>query len=51
LVNAVDLGFCLAPADQTRLREAPPLDPDTFTDAVFVAERWTRHCTNSCAAR
>ena len=34
----VDLGFCLPPDDQQRLRESPPQDPDSFTDAVFEAE-------------
>jgi hypothetical protein len=34
----VKLGFCLSPSDQRRLRTAPPLDPDRFTDAVFQAE-------------
>jgi len=33
-----DLGFCLPPREQARLRQAPPLDPDAFTDAVFVAD-------------
>ncbi|MFI0729150.1 hypothetical protein ACH4S9_08995 [Streptomyces sp. NPDC021225] len=34
----VDLGFCLPPHEQRRLREAPPADADEFTDAVFRAE-------------
>ncbi|MET8894064.1 hypothetical protein [Streptomyces albogriseolus] len=34
----VDLGFCLPPDDMRRLREAPPTDADSFTDAVFEAE-------------
>jgi hypothetical protein len=34
----VDLGFCLPPDDQSRLRVNPPGDADTFTDAVFMAE-------------
>ncbi|MFD7702901.1 hypothetical protein [Streptomyces caelestis] len=34
----VDLGFCLPPHEQRRLREAPPADADGFTDAVFTAE-------------
>jgi hypothetical protein len=34
----VDLGFCLAPADQAQIRAAPPPDVDAFTDAVMVAE-------------
>ncbi|WP_326690778.1 hypothetical protein OIE63_29040 [Streptomyces sp. NBC_01795] len=34
----VDLGFCLPPQEQRRLREAPPADADSFTDAVFEAE-------------
>jgi hypothetical protein len=34
----IDLGFCLPPADNDRLRRAPPADVDAFTDAVFVAE-------------
>ncbi|MFF9488379.1 hypothetical protein [Streptomyces sp. NPDC014676] len=34
----VDLGFCLPPHEQQRLREAPPADADSFADAVFAAE-------------
>jgi hypothetical protein len=34
----VGLGFCLPPDEQRRLRESPPLDVDSFTDAVFEAE-------------
>ncbi len=34
-----DLGFCLPPDAEARLRNAPPLDADGLTDAVFVAER------------
>ena len=34
----IDLGFCLAPEAENRLREKPPTDVNTFTDAVFVAE-------------
>ncbi len=34
----VDLGFCLPPDDQARLRDAPPSTIDAFTDAVFFAE-------------
>ncbi|MEU2371254.1 hypothetical protein ACPCIX_04850 [Streptomyces pseudogriseolus] len=34
----VDLGFCLPPDDMRRLKEAPPTDADSFTDAVFAAE-------------
>ena len=34
----VDLGFCLPPAEQAHLRQAPLVDVDQFTDAVFVAE-------------
>jgi hypothetical protein len=34
----VKLGFCLPPDTQRRLRESPPLDVDSFTDAVFEAE-------------
>ncbi len=33
-----DLGFCLPPRAEARLRQAPPLDADGLTDAVFVAE-------------
>ena len=33
-----DLGLCLPPCKQRRLREAPPLDVDAFTDAVLIAE-------------
>ena len=34
----VKLGFCLSPAEQTRLKNDPPADVQSFTDAVFVAE-------------
>jgi hypothetical protein len=34
----VDLGFCLPPEDQERLRDSPPSTIDAFTDAVFIAE-------------
>jgi len=34
----VDLGFCLPADEQRRLRESPPVDADSFTDAVFEAE-------------
>lgn len=34
----IDLGFCLPPEDEEHLRENPPSDVDTFTDAVFLAE-------------
>jgi hypothetical protein len=34
----VDLGFCLPPDDQERLRDSPPPTIDAFTDAVFLAE-------------
>lgn len=34
----VRLGFCLSPEDQTGLRDSPPPDVDSFTDAVFRAE-------------
>lgn len=34
----VQLGFCLPPADCTRLREKPQADVREFTDAVFAAE-------------
>ena len=34
----IDLGFCLPPEDENRLRKNPPSDVDTFTDAVFLAE-------------
>ncbi|MEO3821215.1 hypothetical protein [Plantactinospora sp. B24E8] len=34
----VKLGFCLPPAENRRLCEAPPGDVDGFTDAVFEAE-------------
>jgi hypothetical protein len=39
----IDLGFCLPPVDQDRLRHEPPLDPDAFVDAVFVAEGLDPH--------
>lgn len=32
------LGFCLPPEAQYRLRENPPPDVRSFTEAVFVAE-------------
>jgi hypothetical protein len=35
----VKLGFCLPPTEQRRLRESPPLDADSFTDAVVEAEK------------
>jgi hypothetical protein len=34
----IDLGFCLSPVDQDRLRHEPPLVSDAFVDAVFIAE-------------
>jgi hypothetical protein len=34
----VELGFCLPPDEQRRLRESPAADADSFTDAVFEAE-------------
>ncbi len=34
----VRLGFCLSPADQAALCASPPLDVDSFTEAVFRAE-------------
>ena len=34
----VDLGFCLPPAEQARMRDVPLGDVDGFTDAVFAAE-------------
>ena len=33
-----NLGFCLAPADQVRLRNDPPAGPDAFADEVVRAE-------------
>lgn len=33
-----DLGFCLPAKEQERLRRSPALEPDEFTDAVFIAE-------------
>jgi hypothetical protein len=35
----LNLGFCLPPREQQRLRESPPLNIEAFTDAVFAAER------------
>ncbi|MEV6276810.1 hypothetical protein [Nocardia sp. NPDC051832] len=32
------LGFCLSPAERSRLCASPPADAESFTDAVFVAE-------------
>jgi hypothetical protein len=34
----VDLGFCLPPDAQVRLRDLPPRDVDAFTEAVLIAE-------------
>ena len=34
----IDFGLCLPPREQQRLREAPPLEVDAFTDAVLTAE-------------
>ncbi len=34
----VHVGFCLPLADQLRLQDSVPSDPDAFTDAVFRAE-------------
>lgn len=34
----VELGFCLPPDEQARLRESPPTNVDAFTDAVIRAE-------------
>ena len=34
----IRLGFCLPPLDRTQLRDCPPPDPRSFTDAVFRAE-------------
>lgn len=34
----VECGFCLPPQEQLRLEEKPPMEIDSFTDAVFVAE-------------
>lgn len=34
----VRLGFCLPAADQRRLECEPPVEVDSFADAVFVAE-------------
>ena len=39
----VVLGFCLLPDEQARLRESPPTDVDTFTDAVIRAEGLDPH--------
>ncbi|GAA0990649.1 hypothetical protein GCM10009555_076760 [Acrocarpospora macrocephala] len=39
----VDLGFCLSPSAQQRLRELPPLSVVAFTDAVFSAEGMDPH--------
>jgi hypothetical protein len=34
----IELGFCLPPDEQARLRETPPTEVDAFTDAVIQAE-------------
>ncbi|WP_089154903.1 hypothetical protein [Micromonospora sp. NBS 11-29] len=34
----IKLGFCLSPAENQRLRQSPPGEVDSFTDAVFEAE-------------
>jgi hypothetical protein len=33
-----DLGFCLPPPEQERLRQSPPSSVGAFADAVFAAE-------------
>jgi hypothetical protein len=32
-----DVGFCLPPLAEARLQQAPPLDAESLTDAVFLA--------------
>jgi hypothetical protein len=39
----VVLGFCLPPDEQAHLRESPPTDVDSFTDAVIRAEGLDPH--------
>ena len=34
----VELGFCLPPSAITQFQNTRPVDIDSFTDAVFVAE-------------
>ncbi|MGE0144384.1 MAG: hypothetical protein AB7I19_11395 [Planctomycetota bacterium] len=34
----IKLGFCLPPADRSKLTQDPPSDVRAFTDAVFLAE-------------
>ena len=34
----IRLGFCLSPADQATLCASPPMDVESFTEAVFRAE-------------
>jgi hypothetical protein len=34
----VQLGFCLPPDEEERLKTCPPPDVRSFTDAVFIAE-------------
>jgi hypothetical protein len=34
----VKLGFCLSPAEQARLRSAPPSDIGEFTRAIIIAD-------------
>jgi hypothetical protein len=34
----IKLGFCLPPEENLRLRESPPAQVDSFTDAVLEAE-------------
>lgn len=34
----VQLGFCLPPEEERRLKDEPPKDVRAFTDAVFRAE-------------
>lgn len=34
----VQLGFCLPPEESRRLKDEPPKDVPSFTDAVFLAE-------------
>ncbi len=39
----VEMGFCLSPAEQSRIVASPPGSVEAFTDAIFVAEGLDPH--------
>lgn len=47
----VDLGLCLPPDQQHRLRRSPPLDVEAFTDAVRTAEGVDPHLDKALRRR